>query len=375
MGSKPSSSLILQPSSPGAVGNRTAPGLVAAVSARELDEALLLATARQGDQDAFRNLTEPYRRELLVFSYRLLGSLQDAEDLSQETLARAWAKLASFAGRSSFRAWLYKIATNTGLNMLAHASRRPPLMNLIAPAQENVSGEPVWFEPLLDSQIADLSTAPDAVYSLRESVSLAFMIALQGLPPHQRVTLILRDVLDWRATEVAEFLDLSVPAVNSALQRARATLAKRYHPLGLEAIKAPALTPPLQALLDRYMRAWETSDLETLLTLLREDATFSMPPQPQWYSGQDDIGRFFQTGVFTQGVGAWRLVPTFANAQPAYALYRFNPSVSAHTYFGLLILTLDDGVIASSIAFVDPALGARYGLPGELPLTEWRAEP
>jgi RNA polymerase sigma-70 factor (ECF subfamily) len=310
----------------------------------------------------FKNLTEPYRHELLVFSYRLLGSLQDAEDLTQETLVRAWTKLASFAGRSSFRAWLYKIATNTGLNMLAHASRRAP------PIQAGASGEPVWFEPLLDSQIADLSTTPDAVYSLRESVSLAFMVALQGLPPHQRVTLILRDVLDWRAKEVADFLEMSVPAVNSALQRARATLAKRYHPLGLEAIEAPALTPPLQALLDRYVQAWETNDLEALLALLKEDATFSMPSRPQWYSGRDAIRRFFQTGVFIQESGEWRLASAFSNAQPAYALYRRDTSRGVYAYFGLLILTLDGGAIASAIAFIEPALGERYGLARELPI-------
>jgi RNA polymerase sigma-70 factor (ECF subfamily) len=213
------------------------------------------------------------------------------------------------------------------------------------------------------------------VYSLRESVSLAFMIALQGLRPHQRVTLILRDVLDWRATEVAAFLDMSVPAVNSALQRARTTLAQRYHPLGLEAIDAPRLTEPLQALLDRYVQAWETNDLAALLALLKKDATFTMPPRPQWCSGRDAIGRFFQTGVFTQGTGEWRLAPTFANAQPAYALYRLDPSTSAYAYFGLLILTLDGAAIASAMAFVDPALGARYDLPLELPAAERRDNP
>jgi RNA polymerase sigma-70 factor (ECF subfamily) len=342
------------------------------MNAHELDEAVLLATARQGDQDAFKSLAEPYRREILVFSYRLLGSLQDAEDLTQETLLRAWTKLASFAGRSSFRAWLYKIATNTGLNMIAHASRRAPAAKPSLPVRASAPGEPAWFEPLLDAQIADLSTTPEAVYSLRESVSLAFMIALQDLPPHQRVTLILRDVLDWRATEVAEFLDMSVPAVNSALQRARATLAQRYHPLGLEAIEAPNLTTPLQALLDRYVQAWETNDLVALLALLKEDATFSMPPRPQWYSGRDAIGRFFQTGVFIQGAGEWRLAPTFANAQPAYALYRLDLSTSVYAYFGLLILTLDGGAVVSAMAFVDRALGARYGLPLELPVQERR---
>ena len=231
----------------------------------------MLATARRGDQDAFENLTEPYRRELLIFSYRLLGSLQDAEDLTQETLTRAWTKLASFAGRSSFRAWLYKIATNTGLNMLAHASRSSADHESCAADAGERSRRAGLVRAA--SRLADrrLPATPDAVYSLRESVSLAFMVALQGLPPHQRVILILRDVLDWRATEVAEFLDLSVPAVGSALQRARTTLAARYHPVGLEAIETPALAPALQALLDRYLQAWEANDVEALLALLKED--------------------------------------------------------------------------------------------------------
>jgi RNA polymerase sigma-70 factor (ECF subfamily) len=355
----------------------TAQREVAAVSTGEADEALLLATARQGDNDAFNHLTEPYRRELLVYGYRLLGSLQDAEDLTQETLLRAWTRLASFAGRSSFRAWLYKIATNTGLNMLAHASRRSASMNGSSSARANtlpspLATEPIWFEPLLDAHIADLSTTPEALYSLRESVSLAFMIALHDLPPHQRAALILRDVLDWHATEVAEFLEMSVPAVNSALQRARATLATRYHPIGLEAVEAPTLTPTLQALLDRYIQAWETNDVGALMALLKEDATFSMPPRPQWYLGRSAIGQFFQMAVFTQRAGEWRLTLTSANAQPACVLYRLNPSTSTYAYFGLMILTIDGASIASSIAFVDPALGARYGLTLEFPSEEGR---
>jgi len=352
-------------------------GMVAGLSTREVDEALLLATARQGDHDAFKHLTEPYRRELLVYGYRLLGSLQDAEDLTQETLVRAWTRLASFAGRSSFRAWLYKIATNAGLNMLAHASRRSLPLHTSSPARATTPShplitEPIWFEPLLDAQIADVSATPEALYSLRESVSLAFMVALHGLPPHQRAALILRDVLDWHATEVAEFLEISVPAVNSALQRARATLTKRYHPIGLESIEAPALTPPLQALLDRYLQAWEANDMSALIALLKEDATFSMPPRPQWYLGRDAIGRFFQMAVFTQVAGEWRLALTSANAQPACVLYRLNPSTSTYSYFGLMILTIDGASIASSIAFVDPALGERYGLMREFPSAEGR---
>lgn len=351
-------------------------GMVTALSTREVDEALLLATARQGDHDAFKNLTERYRRELLVYGYRLLGSFQDAEDLTQETLLRAWTKLASFAGRSSFRAWLYKIATNTGLNMLAHASRRSLPMNTSSPARADAPplpaiAEPIWLEPLLDSYIADLSPTPDAMYSLRESVSLAFMVALHCLPPHQRVTLILRDVLDWHAKEVAEFLEMSVPAVNSALQRARATLAMHYHPIGLEAVEAPILTPTLQALLDRYMQAWESSDAGALIALLKEDATFSMPPRPLWYLGREVIGQFFQVAVFTtKGSGEWRLVPTAANAQPACVLYRLNQSTGTFSYFGLVILTIDGNSIVSSIAFIDTSLGKQYDLMLELPPAE-----
>lgn len=339
------------------------------------DEGPLLAMARQGDEDAFQSLTEPYRRELLAYGYRLLGSFQDAEDLIQETLLRAWTRLASFAGRSSFRAWLYKIATNTGLNMLAYTSRRP-LPAASTPAAPPTTTESVWLEPILDASITELTATPDAIYSLRESVSLAFMVALHSLPPLQRVILILRDVLDWRATEVAEFLGRSVPSVNSALQRARATLAERYHPIGLEAIEAPTLSPSAQTLFDHYMRAWEANDATTLASLLKQDATFSMPPQPLFYAGREAIRQFFQMDVFSaQGAGQWRLVPTAANAQPACVLYCLNPATGAFTYFGLLILTLDGNSVAASIAFIDPTLRKRLGLPPELPSTPTSARP
>jgi RNA polymerase sigma-70 factor (ECF subfamily) len=271
--------------------------MVEALGTREANEALLLAAARQGDHEAFTSLTEPYRSELLVYGYRLLGSFQDAEDLIQETLLRAWTRLASFAGRSTFRAWLYKIATNTGLNVLAHASRRSLPVRASSPpdpaeatSYQAPGAEPHWLEPILESYVDAAASSPEAVYSLRESVSLAFMVALHALPPHQRVTLILRDVLDWHAAEVAEFLDISVPAVNSALQRARATLARQYHPIGLDAIETPALTPALQTLLDRYMQAWATSDVDALINLLKEDATFAMPPQPPGMTDETPSG-------------------------------------------------------------------------------------
>ncbi len=206
---------------------------------------------------------------------------------------------------------------------------------------------------------------------MRESVSLAFMVALHILPPHQRATLILRDVLDWHATEVAEFLDMSVPAVNSALQRARATLAKHYHPVDLDAVEAPALTPALQTLLDRYMQAWAANDVEALVALLKEDATFAMPPFPAWYQGRDAIRQFFQAAIFTSnGVAGWRLAPTSANAQPACVLYRLDQSTGTFSYFGLVILTVAGNAIESSTAFIDTALGKHYGLPTELPVID-----
>lgn len=340
-----------------------------------VDEGPLLAMARQGDPDAFQNLTEPYRHELLVYGYRLLGSFQDAEDLIQETLLRAWTRLASFAGRSSFRAWLYKIATNTGLNMLAYTSRRSLPIDTPSPAYVNPLSlppisEPAWLEPILDTAITDLTATPDAIYSLRESVSLAFMVALHSLPPLQRAILILRDVLDWHATEVAAFLEKSVPSVNSALQRARATLATHYHPIDLEAIEAPTLSPTSQALFDHYIQAWEANDVTALVSLLKKDATFSMPPQPLLYIGRDAIRQFFQMDVFAGNEsGQWRLVPTAANAQPACVLYHLNPSTGTFSYFGLVILTLDGNSVASSTAFIDPALGKRLGLMLEVPST------
>ncbi len=311
---------------------------------------------------------EPYRRELLVYGYRLLGSIQDAEDLIQETLLRAWTNLATFAGRSSFRAWLYKIATNAGLNMLANASRRSVPVHMPSASSADSSSLPQsadlsWLEPLPDACIIDMSPTPDAVYSLRESVSLAFTVALHSLPPHQRATLILRDVLDWHATEVAAFLDMSVQAANSALQRARATLAKHYHPIDVEAIEAPTLTPTLKTLLDRYMHAWETNNVDELVAVLKEDATFSMPPEPAWYLGRNAIRQFFQSHVFTiQGSLEWQLASTWANAQPAYVLYRRNPATEAFGYFGVLILTLSGNSIASATAFIDTALENYFGV-------------
>ncbi len=338
-------------------------------------EITLLQAALNGDQKAFENLTEPLRHELLVYGYRLLGSVQDAEDLTQETLLRAWTKLATFAGRSSFRAWLYRIATNLGLNVLARAPRRSMPQTITPANQADATGavpenDPIWLEPLPDASFADVAPTPDAIYSLRESVSLAFMVALHGLPAQQRVTLLLRDVLDWHATEVAEWLGISVPAVNSALQRARETLKKQYHPVGLEAIRAPNLTLELQTLLNRYVRAWEHNDIVEFVAILKEDATFSMPPQPNWYLGREAVRQFFQQAIFTvPNAMEWRLMPSFANAQPAFALYHRTQPADTFAYLGLVVLTVDVGAIQAMDAFLDPAIGGFFGLQPILPAT------
>jgi RNA polymerase sigma-70 factor (ECF subfamily) len=251
------------------------------------DPATLLAFAKRGDQDAFQRLAEPYRRELQLHCYRMVGSVHDAEDLVQETFLRAWRGIAGFEGRSSFRAWLYRIATNACLNALAGRARRelpekqgppsdqPPDRML----ESGPATEIPWLQPYPDAAlegIADPAPGPDVRYEMREAVHLAFIAAIQHLPPRQRAVLLLRDVLGWSAAGTARLLDTSVMSVNSALQRARATLEKRL-PAGRPSAP-PAPNDRQRALLDRYVRAWESADVDGFVALLREDATVSMPP-------------------------------------------------------------------------------------------------
>ncbi|MGH2593237.1 MAG: RNA polymerase subunit sigma-70, partial [Anaerolineae bacterium] len=291
-----------------------------------------IAAARAGDQHEFSSLTEPYRRELQVHCYRILGSLQDAEDLVQETLLRAWRRIDTYEGRASLRAWLYKIATNACLDALDKYPRRalPATTHPISdpsqpPAPPAGEAGHVWLEPLPDDLLAESATGPEARYAMHESVTLAFLAALQVIPPRQRVVLILRDVLDWRASEVAELLDLTVSAVNSALHRARTTLARHYHTGGRDAMKMLRSEDSLRALLDRYVHAWESADVDGLTALLKEDATLNMPPSPSWYRGRTAIQAFFASYLFSGDArGRWRLQATRANAQPAFALYQLD---------------------------------------------------
>ena len=337
--------------------------------------ALHLAIAQAGDQAEFGTLIEPYRRELLAYCYRFLGSPLDAEDVVQETMLRAWRRRETFNRPVSFRAWLYKIATNACLNALEKRPRRT-LPVVLTPAPDPSGGpaatirEPIWLEPFPDEWLPDPADTPEAHYSARESISLAFLTALQLLPARQRAVLILREVLDWPASETAELLGLTVPAVNSALHRARTTLAKHYPDRTREAAGTAAEDPATSQLLARYVRAWETADMAGLLTLLREDATLTMPALPTWYRGEAAITELLTAIAFAvEGPHwEWRLWPTRANGQPALAIYRRSEAAEPFRLFTLQVLTIDPsaGKIAWLINFRNPALLTCFGLPAEL---------
>ena len=335
-----------------------------------------LAAARAGDHGEFSSLTEPYRRELQLHCYRILGSLQDAEDLVQETMLRAWRRLDTFEGRSSLRAWLYKIATNACLDALDKRPRRAlsvtthPAGDPLKPI-ENAIAEPIWLEPYPDDWLAEAEAGPEARYAVHESVSLAFLAVLQLLPPRQRAVLILRDVLDWRASEVAGLLEATVSAVNSVLHRARVTVAKNYHAGGQETIQTSPADTRTRTLLNRYMQAWEKADVSGLVALLKEDASFAMPPSPSWYRGREAIKKILTLQVFAgTGQEHWRLLPTGANSQPAFVLYGRSEDGGPHIPSGIQILTIDHSSSSRQISdittFLTPELVSRFGLPSEL---------
>lgn len=332
-----------------------------------------LAAARAGDSHEFSRLTEPYRRELQLHCYRLLGSLHEAEDLVQETLLRAWRRLDSYEGRASFRAWLYKIATNACLDSLDQRTRRAlpvALFPAANPAEPVVppSIDPIWLEPFPDEQLPETMTSgPEARYAIRESISLAFLTALQLLPPRQRAVLILRDVLDWRASEVAELLEMTVSAANSALHRARTTLAQNYHTGEVDSAISPSAGENELALLNRYMQAWESADMPALIALLKEDAILSMPPSSSWYQGRDTIAAFLATAAFGgTAAGRWRALVTHANGQPAIAFYQRDEADGTYRAFAIQVLTFDHTRIADMTTFMNPTLFPYFGLPPEI---------
>ena len=337
------------------------------------NDAALLASAKGGERHAFQELVGPHRHELQLHCYRLLGSFHDAEDLVQETLLRAWRGLPGFDGRASVRYWLYRIATNACLNALAartSASRVLPETQG-PPTEQMPEREPryeiSWLEPYPDSaleSIADTAPAPDARYEMREAVHLAFIAAIQLLPPRQRAALLLHDVLGWTASESAQLLNSTVAAVNSALQRARETLEERCP------IRKPrfsvATSDKQRVLLERYVRAWESTDVDGFAALLKEDAVMSMPPWRQWYQGHQAIGRFFAGTGRPGGHAPFRLMRTAANGQPAFAFYSRwqSPEWRFHS---VQVLVIDDDKIDRMTSFVMPVLASVFGLPAVLP--------
>ncbi|MGW2560249.1 sigma-70 family RNA polymerase sigma factor [Streptomyces sp. NPDC001514] len=329
----------------------------------------LITRARAGDGDAFRALTEPYRRELQVHCYRMLGSLQDAEDALQDTLLAAWQGLGGFEGRASIRTWLYRIATNMCLNARRSASRRPARkwdMPEVEPPEPTRLGQVVWLEPFPDALLEgaiDVPLGPEARYEQTEAISLAFVTALQVLPPRQLAVLILRDVLGFHANEVADMLDSTVESVNSALKRARAGLQRRQPPTDE---REPAPAPggaSEQTLVAEFVRAYESGDLDALVALLTDDVFISMPPIPLEYQGRDVVARLF-AGIFRSGRRV-DLVPTRANGQPAFGAY-LRASTGVRHGTGLFVLTLTGDRICAFTRF-DNSVLPWFGLPRSLP--------
>ena len=330
----------------------------------------LIARARAGDGEAFRELTEPYRRELQVHCYRMLGSVQDAEDTVQETLLAAWQAFAGYtAERASLRTWLYKIATNRCLNALRSGRRRAARgwdVPTVKPPEANRLGEVVWLQPYPDALLEDVAGAPlgpEARYEQAESISLAFVTALQVLPPRQVAVLILRDVLGFHASEVAGMLEATVESVNSALKRARASL-RRQLPPGDGRERPPAAgSPPEDAIVARFVSAWQSADLDALVALLTDDVFMSMPPMPFEYAGLDAVARFCAS-LFGAG-RRFDLVPTRANGQPAFGAYLRSSDGIRHG-IGLYVLTLSGDRIRAMFRFEASVL-PWFGLPRSLP--------
>jgi RNA polymerase sigma-70 factor (TIGR02960 family) len=329
----------------------------------------LTARARAGDGDAFRELTEPYRRELHVHCYRMLGSLQDAEDALQDTLLSAWQGLERFEGRASLRTWLYRVATNRCLNALRAASRRPAKewdIPHVDPPEPTRLDEIVWLEPYPDVLLESAANAPlgpEARYEQTEAISLAFVSALQGLPPRQLAVLVLRDVLGFHANEVADMLGSTVESVNSALKRARAGLQHRP-PQADDREPPPACDSPSEdAIVARFVSAYESADLDALVALLTDDVFVSMPPMPLVYEGRDIVARFF-AGIFGAG-RRFDLVATRANAQPAFGAYLRGPTGIRHGV-GFIVLTLAGDRICAMTRFENSVL-PWFGLPRSLP--------
>jgi RNA polymerase sigma-70 factor (ECF subfamily) len=325
--------------------------------------------AVQGDEEAFRELTDPHRRELQVHCYRILGSMQDAEDVLQEAMLGAWRGLGRFEGRASLRAWLYRIATNRCLDALRDAGRRPPPPPdpPFHPPEPTRVAEPRWLEPYPDvllEGIIDAAPGPDARYETRETIELAFIAALQQLPPRQRAALVLRDVLGFHTAEVADMLDSSEDSVKGALKRARATLERRL-PADREQAPLPH-SPSERELVERFADAWEADDIDAIVALLTDDAWLTMPPSTLEYQGPSAITSFLRQSAAWRSGRRYRLVPTRANTQPAFGFYRDDAHAPIAHASGLVVLTLEGDRVAAITSFLDNSVLSRFGLPRTL---------
>jgi RNA polymerase sigma-70 factor (ECF subfamily) len=317
----------------------------------------LLAAARDGDEQAFGRLVEPYRGELHAHCYRMLGSVQDAEDTLQETMLRAWRALGRFEGRSSLRSWLYTIATNTSLNAISKRPKQRILPMDYGPSfgADDIPGQPViesvWVEPYPDAALQEGFAGPEARYELRESVELAFVAALQHLPPNQRAALILREVLDFSAKECAEALDTTTASVNSALQRARATIDERLPEQSQQETLRSLDDEQLREIVERYMAAMQAGDVETVVGMLAEDAAWSMPPLASWYRGHTAIRGFLRNGPLS-GHFQWRHLHARANGQVASAAYTWHPEDGTYRPFAVDVFTFEGTMITEITSFI-----------------------
>jgi RNA polymerase sigma-70 factor, ECF subfamily len=340
-----------------------------------MSEAQLLEAARHGDQDAFSRLVAVHRSALQAHCYRMLGSVQDAEDALQETLLNAWRALPRFERRSSLKSWLYTIATNTCLRSIERRPRR------VLPIEYGPAADPhgpraqplvesVWLEPYPDAgvELTDKLASPAARYEQHESIELAFIAALQQIPAKQRAVLILRDVLGYSAKEAAATLEMTPAAVDTALQRAHKTVDERLPVRSQQATLQALGDEGLRKLVAGFVDAWERADVDAVVEMLAHDATVAMPPQPTWYQGRDAVATFLRRVALAPGK-RWRLLPVSANGQPAFGEYLWNDSAGNFAAEAVTVLTLSDDLIADITSFRYPDLFACFGLPAHLEAT------
>lgn len=336
---------------------------------KDLPDERAVAAARAGDEAAFTSLTRRYRRELHVHCYRMLASFEDAEDLVQETFLRAWQKRDTFQGRASFRAWLYRIATNACLDFLARHERRVVEIGIRGEGESDQSSAPhvAWLQPYPDRLIAqagDADSETDAAIVRKETIELAYLVAMQYLPPRQRAVLILRDVLDWSASETATLLDSSEPAVNGALQRARATLRQRRPARENPPVPRTSLPEEERLLVQQYVDATERCDAAALTSLLSRDALFTMPPAPMAFVGNEAVvGSWVEGGFGKPPFDQFKCLVTRANGMPAIANYIRRPGESHYSAFMLDVLRIENGAIAEVTAFELEGLIDAFAIP------------